>query len=177
MSNAAVARVWVEEIEEVEDKPSSPIDFDPAPYFSQWFEAVNVFRFREPAEPSPGVLLNGHDLDSEGVPIFDDQLLEKLETPGTLVVAKHGQLAGDIEVSIALIDGVFTGNITATDHVVVENHGVVIGDIFTPRLEIKGGAIIEGKCHLGKLKEKLEPPVQAVRKESLVKVWRSRLFH
>jgi Polymer-forming cytoskeletal len=175
MSSSAAARILVEE--DIEEKPSPEIDFDPAPYFSKWLEAVNVFRFRQPAEPSPGVLLNGHELDDEGIPCFDDQLLEKLETLGTLVVAEHGQLSGDVEVSVALIDGVFKGNITATEHVVVENHGVVIGDITTPKLMIRGGAIIEGKCEMGKMKENSEPPVQSARKESFVKVLRGRLFH
>jgi cytoskeletal protein CcmA (bactofilin family) len=145
-------------------------------HFDEWFQAVETFRNREQEQLPAGVLLNGNDLDFEGVVSFDDQLAEKLEADGMLVVAEHGKLEGDVSVTNAWIDGVFKGNITATESVVIENHALVIGDIHTPMLTIRGGAIIEGKCHFEGPRERWAPPVWSALKGSLAKVWRGRIF-
>jgi len=169
MSNREQGGVLLEDV-------TAGICFDPEPHFGKWLESMESFRFRELVEPSPGVLFDGDDLDFEGIVSFDEDLPQRLETPGTLVVAEHGKLAGDVEVSTALIDGMFKGNITATEEVVLENHAVVIGDIYTPTLTIRGGAIIEGTCHFGVVKEKGGPPVWSALKVGWAKVWRGRLF-
>ena len=189
-----------------EDQPSADSGFDPGALFDQWVQAVETFRNREHEDRVPGVLLNGSELDYGSGGSFDDQLADKLEIPGTLVVAEHGLLQGDVTVTVAVIRGVFKGKITATDSVIVENHAVVIGEIDTPALIIQGGAIIEGKCHLENqkcllddkikdegtvesqltLKDQMalenqvheeEPPVRSTRKVSLKRVWRGRIFH
>src|ERR1044071_10185652 len=92
-----------------DENPSAGVNFDPQPYFGKWLESMESFRFRELVEPSPGVLFDGDDLDFEGKISFDEDLPQRLESPGTLVVAEHGKLAGNIEVSTALIDGIFKG--------------------------------------------------------------------
>lgn len=161
---------------DVAEQLSMDSAFDIHSHFDEWFQAVETFRNREQEQLPAGVLLNGNDLDFEGVVSFDDQLVEKLEAGGTLVVAEHGKLEGDVSVTNALIDGVFKGNITATESVMVENHALVIGDIHTPMLTIRGGAIIEGKCHFGVPRERWGPPVWSVLKGSLAKVWRGRMF-
>jgi bactofilin len=176
------------------DQPSADSEFDPGAQFDQWFQAVETFRNREHQEPAPGVLLNGSELDYGSGGSFDDHLADKLEMPGTLLVAEHGMLQGDVSVTIAVIRGVFKGKITATDSVIVDNHAVIIGEIDTPALTIQGGAIIEGKCHLdnqkclledkrngeGRVKNQMtdeEPPVRSTRRVSLKRVWPVRIFH
>lgn len=173
----AVLERTVKTADVVNERPFADSVMDPGIYFDQWLVALDEYRNRKPLEDSAGVLLNGEDLDFENVLAFDDQLAEKLEAPGTLVVTERGILKGDVEVSVALIDGVFKGNITATESVVIENHAVVIGDINTPELTIRGGAIIEGKCTFPgpKEKEKENPPVWSALRVSLSKVWRGRV--
>ena len=149
--------------------------FDPGGHFDLWFQAVETFRNRD-REPSPGVLLNDQDLEFESAVTFDDRLIERLVADGTLVVAEHGQLEGDVSVTNALINGVFKGNIIATESVVIQNHALVIGDIHTPTLTIRGGAIIEGTWHCEVPKERWGPPVWSVLKGGLARVWRGRIF-
>jgi len=162
---------------DVAEQLSTDSAFDLHSHFDQWFQAVETLRNREQEQLPAGVLLNGNDLDFEGVVSFSDQLAEKLEASGTLVVAEHGKLEGHVYVTNALIDGVFKGNITATESVLVENHALVIGEIKTPMLTIRGGAIIEGTCHFEGPRERWGPPVWSVLRGSLAKVWRGRLFH
>ena len=168
----------------------TPIQFTPEAHFEEWLESVEKFRecHRQPATAE--ILIDGIDLDFETAVGLDDAL-PKIEKTGTLVLAEHGCLRADIVVSSALIDGVLRGNITASDNVVVENHAVVIGDIRTPRLTIRGGAIIDGECYFQGVQEpeliesngyfeagraSEPPPVWAALKGSLAKVWRTRLF-
>lgn len=165
------------------------IQFTPDAYFEKWLESVEKFRERQRQPASAEILIDGIDLDFETAVGFDDAL-PKIEKAGTLVLAEHGSLQADIVVSSAVIDGVLRGNITASESVVVENHAVVIGDINTPRLTIRGGAIIEGECYFQGVPEPetsasngyfedgraREPPVWAALRGSLAKVWRTRLF-
>jgi cytoskeletal protein CcmA (bactofilin family) len=160
----------------VADQLSMDSGFDPDTHFDEWLQHVETFRNRDQVEPAAGVLLNGLDLDLEGVVSFDDQLAEKLEADGTLVVAEHGKLEGDVVVTNALIDGVFRGNITATEGVVIENHALVVGNINTPSLTIRAGAIIEGKIQFEGSRERWGPPVWSVLKGGLARVWRGRMM-
>jgi cytoskeletal protein CcmA (bactofilin family) len=194
--------VEVEPVDLAQARPSADSGFDPGARFDQWIEAVEAFRNREQKERTSGVLLNGSELDYGTGGSFDDQWADKLEIPGTLVVAEHGMLQGDVSVTVAVIRGVFKGKITATDSVIVENHAVIIGEIDTPALVIQGGAIIEGRCHLENQKCLLEDktpddvlienqmtldsqikhqetPVRESRRFSLnlKRGWRGRIFH
>jgi hypothetical protein len=191
--------VDVQAVDVTDDRTTADSGFDPEVPFEQWLTAVETFTNRKQDERVPGVLLNGSELDYGSGGSFDDQLADKLEMPGTLVVAEHGMLQGDVTVTVAVIKGIFKGKITATDSVIVENHAVIIGEIDTPALIIQGGAIIEGKCHLENPKCALEdktvevpvenqltlesqmkaeqPPVSSTRRVSLKRVWRGRIFH
>ena len=191
--------VDLQPVDLAQTQPAADSGFDPGARFDQWVQAVEAFRNRKHEERTPGVLLNGSELDYGSGGSFDDQLADKLEIPGTLVVAEHGMLQGDVTVTVAVIRGVFKGKITATDSVIVENHAVIIGEIDTPALIIQGGAIIEGKCHLENQKCLLEnktpdPGVvenqmtldsqmkdqktpRSSRKISLKRGWRGRIFH
>ena len=94
-----------------------------------------------------------------------------------MVVTEDGRFKGNVQVTTAVIDGVFKGKITATENIVLENHALVIGEIRTPTLEIRGGAIIEGRCRFdGTTRlDRWEPPGWEFLKEGLAKVWRGRL--
>jgi hypothetical protein len=192
--------VDVQPVDLAQAQPSADSGFDPGARFDQWVQALEAFRNRKHEERTPGVLLNGSELDYGSGGSFDDQLADKLEIPGTLVVAEHGMLQGDVTVTVAVIRGVFKGKITATDSVIVENHAVIIGEIDTPALIIQAGAIIEGKCYLENQKclledktpdqdpvenqltldsqmKGVEAPVRSSRKLSFKRGWRDRIFH
>ena len=151
------------------------VQFNPDAYFNEWLESVEKFRERQRQPASAEISIDGKDIDFETAVGFDNAL-DKFENAGTLVLAEHGSLQADIVVSSAVIDGVLRGNITASESVVVENHALVIGDINTPRLTIRGGAIIEGECYFEGVREPEPPPVWAALRGSLAKVWRTRLF-
>jgi len=93
------------------------------------------------------------------------------------VVTEHARLQGDIEVTLAMIDGVFRGNIIATKGVVLDHHALVIGDIHTPEITIRGGAIIEGKIRFDARPHTIwERPRWEAFKVGFARVWRGRIF-
>ncbi|HWN09020.1 MAG TPA: polymer-forming cytoskeletal protein [Pyrinomonadaceae bacterium] len=155
----------------------TPIDiapattFDPAKCFDGWFDAVRDMRSRREAKSLPAFYLENGEWE------FDEQgnMAERFRSEGTLIVATHGKLEGNIEVGTAVIDGVFKGKITATENVVLENHALVIGEIHTQTLAIQGGAIIEGTCYFEAPKqERSGSPGWELLKVGLSRVWRGR---
>lgn len=83
----------------------------------------------------------------EGVLHFDGYSIGNISSPdGTLVLTKRGRIEADIDVRVAVINGCVTGNITATDHVVLESEARVMGQINTRALSVRLGAILDGDC-------------------------------
>jgi len=158
--------------------PEQPTDtvFDPGACFGQWFDEVDDFRNRDRSGPTPGFYLEHGEWTIGKETRFDEDFAETFRSEGSLVVATHGKLQGNVEVASAVIDGMFKGKITATESVVLENHALIIGEIHTPTLEIRGGAIIEGTCHFESPKpERADPPAWELLKVGLSKVWRNRV--
>ena len=163
------------------DQPAE-CQFDPGPHFGKWLEALESFRNREQAQSRPRVYLEDGDGDFGAAVSLDDQHPDHVCSDGTLVVTEQGKLRADVEVTVAVIDGLFKGKITATEQVVLENHALVIGEINTPTLTIRGGAIIEGRCYFEPSDqvetpmERWERPGWQAFKVGFAKVWRRRIF-
>ena len=159
------------------DQSSFDDPFVPAVHFGEWLQAVESFRKRSPEEPLRGAYFENERLKFEDVLSFYDDFEDKISCQGTLVVSEHARLEADVEVTVAMIDGVFKGNITATEGVVLENHALVIGDIHTPELTIRGGAIIEGKVRFDvRPQTNWERPRWVALKQGFARVWRGRIF-
>lgn len=94
------------------------------------------------------------DLSFEGVLHFDGYSFGNINSPeGTLILTRRGRIEADINVGVAVINGSVTGNITATERVVLESDAKVTGDIFTPALSIRLGAVFDGDCMLTRPQE------------------------
>ncbi len=135
--------------------------FDPAAFFDRWLADVSA-ALSQPATELP---VTPEDLDQdiyvesrigsncelnfEGVLHFDGYSLGNVLSPsGTLVLARRGRIEADIDVAVAIIDGSVTGNITASERVVLERDAQVKGQIFTRALSMHLGAILDGDCLL-----------------------------
>lgn len=150
--------------------------FSPDAHFVEWLEAVESSRNRAQATSLPGAYLENGDLDFEDALSCYDYFENKISSEGTLVVTEQGQLQADVDVSVAIIDGTFKGRMTATEGVFLGNHALVIGDIYTPELTIRGGAIIEGKiCFDMSPQTNWERPRWEALKVGFARVWRGRI--
>jgi cytoskeletal protein CcmA (bactofilin family) len=66
---------------------------------------------------------------------------------GTLLMTENGRIEADVDVRVAIIDGHLEGTLRATEHVVLNSTARVAGDIHTPSLSIKDGAVFEGNSY------------------------------
>jgi cytoskeletal protein CcmA (bactofilin family) len=81
---------------------------------------------------------------------FDGYSIGDINSPdGTLVLTKRGRIEADVNVKVAVIKGWVTGDITATERVVLESEARVTGQIHTRSLSMKLGAIFDGECQFG----------------------------
>ena len=149
----------------------------PYVHFCEWLQAIESFQNRAEPTTLPGAYLEKGDLNFEDALSRYDHLEKKISSQGILVVTEHGKLHADVEVTVAMIDGIFKGNITATEGVVLENHALVIGDIYTPELTIRGGAIIEGRVRFdARPQTSWDRPRWEAFKLGFARVWRGRIF-
>src|SRR5436190_7211105 len=90
-------------------------------------------------------------------------------TGGTLIVGSGGQVDADIEVAIATIHGIVTGDIVSTDRVELGRAAKLTGNITTPTLVIEQGAVFEGSCKMMQAKAATDKP-KVERKDNVIDV-------
>lgn len=113
---------------------SGSIDVDTRQLFEQWMQCLET-----PATMEPDVVF-------DGVLRVDGLVKGSVRSAhGTLVMTEQGHIRADVDVRVAYIDGLLEGSLRATEEVVLNRNARVAGDIYTPSLSIKDGAVFEGK--------------------------------
>lgn len=133
--------------------------FDPSVQFDRWLQDLQAGQ--KPLAPEspethkeenteiyigsfPG---SNCEVTFEGVLHFDGYSIGNISSPdGTLVLTKRGRIEADINVGVAIINGWVTGNITATERVILESESRVTGHIYSPSLSVRLGAVFDGDC-------------------------------
>jgi cytoskeletal protein CcmA (bactofilin family) len=147
--------------------------FDPSAYFDRWLADVNA-TLNQPSVELPLIEVDQQqeiyvesrigsncEVNFEGVMHFDGYSLGNVTSPsGTLVLSKRGRIEADIDVGTAIIDGAVTGNIRASERVVLESDARVTGQIFTRAITMRLGAILDGDCLLVTSETQVESGVQ-----------------
>ena len=137
---------------------SSADPFDPSRHFDRWLQDLQGQKPVAPEAPETHEEENSEiyigsfpgsncEVSFEGVLHFDGYSIGNISSPeGTLVLTKRGRIEADINVGVALINGSVTGNITAKKRVVLESESRVSGQIRTPALSVRLGAVFDGEC-------------------------------
>jgi cytoskeletal protein CcmA (bactofilin family) len=151
--------------EATEQAPSTPppadVVFEPQAYFDIWWDQVQALHNQVASETPQSHQEAGSEMliesfpgsncevTFEGVLHFDGHSIGNIRSlGGALVVTKRGIVDADIEVGVAVINGAVTGNITATERVLLDSDARVKGQIITRLLSVKPGALFEGDCVL-----------------------------
>jgi len=72
-----------------------------------------------------------------------------IDVPGhVLTIGEHAQIAAEIRAKTVVVAGSVTGNLEATDQVVVDDRGAVEGDIVAPRVVMIEGARFDGRIDM-----------------------------
>jgi len=133
--------------------------FDPRVYFERWLVDVQAGPKNAASETqategegSSGIFMeslpgSNCEVTFEGVLHFNGHSIGNITSPeGTLVLTRSGRIEADINVGVAVINGLVTGNITAGERVLLDSNARVTGKIITPLLSVRIGAIFAGDC-------------------------------
>jgi cytoskeletal protein CcmA (bactofilin family) len=158
---------------------ANPDAFDPSVIFDRWLQELQHGRQTLAPEASEADGLDNSEIfigsfpgsncevAFEGVLHFDGYSIGNITSPdGTLVLTKRGRIEADINVGVAVISGSVTGNITASQRVVLEGDARVTGQIETPALSVRLGAIFDGDCVLTARKKRFAREGQLGAKQS-----------
>ncbi len=72
---------------------------------------------------------------------------------GTLIVGSTGQIDSNVMVAAAVINGTINGDVIATERLELGRLAHVMGNIYSPRLVVEDGALLEGNCSMIKARE------------------------
>lgn len=94
----------------------------------------------------------GKALRIEGRIVSQEHLTIDGQVEGTIEVGDHSLMIGsgaavkaDLIAKTITVSGTVTGNVTASEKVVLQPSASVDGDIVTPRLSMSDGAVVKGK--------------------------------
>lgn len=118
-----------------------------------------------------GLVVKG-DLETDGIIKIEGTVDGTVRAQGQVLVARGGEVHGDIHTRGAVIGGKVKGSLVAEERVEVQDGALIEGDLTTPRLVVHEGGDVNGRVVMGppsarapKLaaaKEAVEEPVIAV---------------
>jgi cytoskeletal protein CcmA (bactofilin family) len=90
-----------------------------------------------------GSAVNG-DIDVDGFLRVDGDLRGSVRVTGKIVVGATGRVDASIRAKSAIIGGVVKGDVYVSERLRILAGGVVIGNVFAPRLEADDGTVVHG---------------------------------
>ncbi|MCL2792853.1 MAG: polymer-forming cytoskeletal protein [Spirochaetaceae bacterium] len=92
-----------------------------------------------------GTRLTG-ELDLNGLLRIDGDFIGTIRTTGKVLIGKNGRAKCTITASTVVIGGALKGNIYASEKIIVLSSGIIFGNIYTPKLIVEEGVILDGNC-------------------------------
>ena len=83
----------------------------------------------------------------------------------TLIIEPEGKVMAEILGKRIIIDGNVSGNVYATELVIINKTGSLKGDIFSPRITIADGAHFEGNAKIEELSDLVSPFKEKIEKK------------
>ena len=81
---------------------------------------------------------------------IDGQIKGSIKLKGDILVGNRGIVEADIEANNVVIQGQVTGNVSARQQLEIQPSGKLIGDCSARSIDIKEGALFEGRSHMAK---------------------------
>lgn len=96
----------------------------------------------------PGVELEGKMKVSRGLIRLNAHFKGQISCEGTVVIPEQGEVEAEIRTKAIRIYGKVKGSVHASESLEIKEHGVVLGDIYTPCLVVDPGGYFDGQCHM-----------------------------
>jgi cytoskeletal protein CcmA (bactofilin family) len=96
----------------------------------------------------PGMELEGRLKFASGMVRLNAHFKGEIQSEGLIVVADQGEVEAEIYARSVSVSGKVKGAIHARERIEIREHGVVLGDIYTPSLVVDPGGYFDGQCHM-----------------------------
>ena len=96
----------------------------------------------------PGVEVEGRMKINCGMIRLNSHFKGEIVSEGLVVVAEQGDIEAEIHAKQVNIHGKVKGAVHAAERLEIKEHGIVLGDIYTPCLVVDPGGYLEGQCHM-----------------------------
>ncbi|MFP4430267.1 MAG: polymer-forming cytoskeletal protein [Spirochaetaceae bacterium] len=90
-----------------------------------------------------GTHFRGH-LELAGLLRIDGDFSGSIRTAGRVLIGRNGRADCTIQAGTVVIGGILRGTIHSTEKVIVLSSALIIGDIYSPRLIVEDGVILDG---------------------------------
>lgn len=84
------------------------------------------------------------DIDVNGLLRIDGDVRGTVRATGKVVVGAAGRVEAPIRAASAIIGGTVKGDVYVSERLRILSGGVVIGNVFAPRLEAEDGTVVHG---------------------------------
>ena len=108
-----------------------------------------------PVVLGPGARFDGL-LTFRGVAVVEGELSGEIIAQGTLVLGPTARVNARIEVDELISAGTTQGEVVARDRIELTASARISGELWTPRLGVADGCVVEARCHTGKLSETVD---------------------
>ncbi len=88
-----------------------------------------------------------------GVAIVAGRVTGDFLTADELIVAESGCITATVRAAVIVVRGAITGNVVATERVELTATAHVVGDVETPALTMADGAVLDGHCHITRVRD------------------------
>ena len=88
------------------------------------------------------------DIEASGFTRVDGNVKGNLRAKGRIVIGESARMRSSITGTSITVGGVVDGNILASERLIVLQSALIIGDIYTRRIEADEGCIIHGKVRV-----------------------------
>ncbi len=99
-----------------------------------------------------GAVFKG-DVSLKGLFRIDGDFRGSIKNADKVLVGRNGRAQCSINAGTVVVGGVVKGDIHSNEKVVVLSTGMVIGNIFTPRLMVEDGVVLNGRCKVISFKD------------------------
>jgi len=96
----------------------------------------------------PGIEMEGKMKVTGGLVRLNSHFKGEIISDGVVVVHDQGEVEADIQSRVVSITGKVKGTVHAKERLEIKEHGILLGDIYTPCLLIDPGGFFDGQCHM-----------------------------
>ena len=105
-----------------------------------------------------GTHFRGH-LELAGLLRIDGDFSGSIRTAGRVLIGRNGRADCTVQAGTVVVGGVLRGTIHSTEKVILLSSALIIGDIYSPRLIVEEGVILDGAFVIRGLESKASAEV------------------